>query len=1021
LLVIIFLSLIAGSQLPKLTFDVSTANKLVVDDDDLAFYRKTVDTFGADSVIITYFEDPALNTPDRLLALKQVLEAIGSDSSVQKIDSLFSLPHLRSIDGEVKAAPYLQQVPSTAKEVQALLAQALRNPFASNNLLAASGTAMIAVVYLQPQLTDAELDSVSAHIDSVLGQLNTFEHAFQLSTPFINQAVEERIDQDVRTTLPIAFGILLMALALALRRPSGMLVPAATASLSVVWTLGAMAALDIPVNVLTSIVPALLIIIGSTEDIHLLTEYQAQRNQGHAKATALHQMAQNMGGIIALTFFTTYLGFLSITLNDIELLSQFGLVASSGLLVNYLITITLVPAMLNLFGGKGATRTGTKMTTGGSLADGIFRLVSRNRRSALLIVLLATALLGSGIALLKADNTTLGYFEENSELNQRVQAIQSQLAGTESLSIVFEAGIRDTFLQLQYLGEIQKLQRYLVDSGFADSTLSFVDYLALLHSAMEENDSGDLYLPEDDAIVREYMLFINPDQVRGFLSPENDLARINVRHRIASSHELSLWLAKIRVYINEHIDPDIRVRITGESVLAARAAGYMIDAQIQSLGLMILVIFTITSVLFFSPKAGMIAVLPNLLPILILFGTMGYLGLPLNTGTAMTASIALGICVDDTMHFMMRYSQLARRVSDKNEVLRQTVLHEATPIFTTSIALALGFAVLASSSFPPIAHFGLLSAFVILLAVLATFVVTPALLSFVSLVTLWDVLSLKLKREVVEESQLFRGLSKLQVRKAVLLGRISEHDAGETVFRQGDIGSEMCVVLDGDAVVTKHHPDGSHNVLDQVRIGDVIGEIALVSHQPRMANIVTRAPTTLLSFDQSAMERVSRLYPRIAARMLGNIASVLGARMTRLTNLDPMMIDDTSGALKKTVFALLLEKERQNARRYSHPLAAILIRVPDTASLPVNPVVAISHEIQSLTRSVDPICRWDASTLVLLLPQTSQTAAEAVLQKLLTNLVSLTPDVQAQTLAMTVEHSVETLFEEITIALDKTA
>ncbi|MET0008201.1 MAG: MMPL family transporter [Candidatus Thiodiazotropha sp. 6PLUC4] len=989
LLILVGVSLMAANQLYKLTFNVSTGDMLVLDDVDLDYYRQTLQNFGSDSVIIAYFGDGQLATAGKLQAVRQVLDRIEALPDVQRSESLFNLPHIRSVNGDVTTTPYLAEVPVDQERVTQLFSQALKNPFVTGNLLAPSHKAMAAVFYLQTGLDEARAEVVSNSIDAQLATLQQeLEHAFQLGTPFLNKEIALRIDQDLRHTLPIALAVLLITLALALRRVSGMLIPLLSAGISVLWTLGLMAALEIPLNVVTVIVPALLITIGSTEDIHLLSEYYTLRDAGHRKSAAVDYMASNMGTIITLTFFTTYLGFLSIALNDIKLLSQFGLIASSGLLINYLVTISLVPVLLELFGTKSsnnAKRGHRRLLP--LLAERTYQIVSHNRPTVVVLIIVAVALSAAGIGMLKPDNTTLGYFEEDSELRQRLQTIQSELAGMETMSIVLDSGIEGTFLQIHYLEEIERLQRYLVESGFADSTLSFVDYLAFMHVAMEEDNSAELYLPDDDAMVREYMLFIKHNQVKSYLSEDHSMARIAIRHRVTSSYELNQWTEKIRAHIAADVDPGLNVKLTGESLLAAKAADYMIDAQLQSLLLMIAVIFMITSVLFFSSKAGLIAVLPNLLPILILFGTMGLIGLPLNTGTAMTASIALGICVDDTMHFMMRYNQLAKRMTDKADVLRQTVRHEAIPILTTSVALALGFAVMAISNFPPIVHFGLLSAFVIFLAVVATFIFTPLLLSFVSLITLWDVLSLKLKREVVEESQLFSGLSALQVRKAVLLGTMSEHQAGEVVVRQGDMGRNLYIMLDGDAVVSKQHEDGSKNVLDTIQVGDMFGEIALVADQPRMADVTTQSQVTLLSFDRAALARIAHIYPRIAAKILGNISLVLGARFTRITKLDPMLLDDETGALKRSVFTLLLEKEISAARRHSHPLSLLILKLQgmeeDGKVTSIAQIFHISRITLMHLRSEDHLCRWNNSTFILLMPKTGQEQAERVRDRLL--------------------------------------
>ncbi len=193
-----------------------------------------------------------------------------------------------------------------------------------------------------------------------------------------------KIRADQQVFLPLSVLVLLLTLALSLRRATAALMPLVTAGVSVLWTLGFMGWLGIPVNIMTSIVPALVIIIGSTEDIHLLAEYAAGVRDGLGRRAAIGRMADNMGVAVLLTFVTTYLGFLSIALNDIQLLYQFGLVASSGLFFNFVITVVLVPVMLRFIGHRKARadrpRAGAELVPalgGGSAAGGTTPHASR--------------------------------------------------------------------------------------------------------------------------------------------------------------------------------------------------------------------------------------------------------------------------------------------------------------------------------------------------------------------------------------------------------------------------------------------------------------------------------------------------------------------------------------------------------------------------------------------------------------------------------------------------------------------
>ncbi|MEN8166414.1 MAG: cyclic nucleotide-binding domain-containing protein, partial [Pseudomonadota bacterium] len=259
----------------------------------------------------------------------------------------------------------------------------------------------------------------------------------------------------------------------------------------------------------------------------------------------------------------------------------------------------------------------------------------------------------------------------------------------------------------------------------------------------------------------------------------------------------------------------------------------------KSLGLMLLVIFVVISLLFLNMKAGLLAIVPNLLPVVMLFGVMGFAGIPLDSGTSMIAAIALGICVDNTMHFMVRYNRELARRKDATRAIEATMRAEAMPITTATIALSLGLGVLIFSSFTPIACFGLLSSMVILLAYYANFFVTPILLSATRLTSLWDLLSIDLRRELINNCGLFQGMQPRQVKRVILMSEVRAYQAGETVMRRGEDGKELFVLLEGSGEIRTGSPGAGSDSVTPVRAGQVFGLAALLRGRPRRSTLVT--------------------------------------------------------------------------------------------------------------------------------------------------------------------------------------
>ncbi len=983
LLAIFIITIVSAWQIRGLKVSISAESMYVKNSAAWQVYQDMVETFGQDGVTVVYLGDPSLFDPDKLSAIHKAVDAIESLPFVIKTSSLYSVRNIKIQDDYVTSEPYLEpyigKKTASIEETLHSVKEAQKNPLVAGNLISNDGKAMAINVYLKSDTGYHGFDEeVTLAIERSIAPLRgNLETVFQIGAPYIRKALTDRVLIDQQYVLPLALVVLILTLALSLRRLSSAIIPLLTAVLSIVWTLGLMAWLEIPLNIITSIVPALLVIIGSTEDIHLLAEYSAGIRKGMSRTAAVDYMSVNMGNAVFLTSVTTYLGFLSIYFNSIDILKQFGFIASTGLMLNFVATIIVVPITLRYFGHqKNAASQANIEGFVPSTMSALYRLIRLNKRAAFALTVITVLVFGYGSLSMHVNNNPMDYFGKESAINTQAQILHDRLAGLHTFSIVIDSRIEETFLQVRYLEELQKIQDYLGNTGLFDYTVSFANLMGLVNSVMAEED-GEQELPETDDLVREYMLLLKRKDVKELVSPDFDKARILVRHNIGSSFELSQAIQELRDFITRELDPALRVDITGYSILANHAADSMAFGQAQSLGLMVGAIFIIVSILFLSIKAGLLAVLPNLVPIVALFGVMGYLGIPLDTGTSMVAAIAMGVCVDDTMHFMSRYRQEMTAYKDEDLALLNTIRKESIPIFSTSVALALGFATFAISSFSPVMNFGLLSAMVIILALLATFLIMPSLLHTVPLLTLWDIISTRLERDSIERCELLRGIKPHQVKRILLVGEILEYKQGETIIRQGETDKKLFVLLEGKADVRKQFDDGTTHQLRSLETGSVFGEIALVVSCSRTANVVASEPSRILALRWEHIKRLSRFFPHISTKIHHNLSSILGSRLAVTDEVDNVRKDYSTGMLTRAYFLDHLQLAFARVRRYQEPTTLILLGIfRKSGTSELNNALLLSDIFNSLSaeylrlRDVDVVGGWSKNRIILLLPQT---------------------------------------------------
>ncbi len=887
LAIVLLVSLVFASQIHRLQVRISAEEMLVQHDDEHLFYNRIKALFGDEQMVLIYLASDRLLAPDKLERLKAVLDEVADYPFVDHVESLFTIPWVKTVDGYLDKKPYLDKLPTTPEEQAKLLAEARKNPFLRNVLVSPERDIMAAAVILAPpppgqdQWNDEE---ITRRLDGAVKRLQAdYPTAFAIGFPQVRTEIVERIRTEQLHLFPLAVGALLIALFLLLRQLIDILLPILSAGFSILWTLGFMAMVDIPLNVVTSVVPILLIIVGSTEDIHLLSEFRQGQRLGLDNQAALAHMAKRMGGTVLLTFITTYLGFLSVGMSRIEVLWQFGLVASTGLFFNFAATVILIPSVLAL-AGKWQLDGKAKIYGEGSqrLAQRYWNGLWRYRGWIIALFVVVTLVAVAAIPRIHINHNPIDSLGEDSPVRQRIELVNQNLAGLESLSIVVESGIEDTFLKVRYLEELKKLQDFIHEKGWSRSTTSFADYLSLLNGAFQELDEP--FLPESDDVVTELMIFLKHDEVKSYVTKDYSEARILVRHAIDDSETLKQVLAQLRTFIAENLDPGLQARITGDSVLTLSATHAMITGQLQSIALLLVIIVLIIGLLFTELRVGLLATLPNFFPVIVMFGFMGFMGIPLNIGTTMAAAIAIGIAVDDTLHFMLRYNHELKAIKSHATAMQRTIYGEALPVVSTSLALVAGFLVFTQASFPPIVQFGMLGALVLATALLADFVITPLAISSLRLVTIWDLLSLQLRKQVLEKSPIFQDLHPWQIRQFILSGSIQEYAKGDRVFHRGDESNELYLLLTGRIEVCLPVGDGQYERLEQFAPGDVFGDVALFAGIPRKTDAIALQPSKVLILNRESIERNLKHRPRISARIFANLTADLSRRMIRLIN-----------------------------------------------------------------------------------------------------------------------------------------
>lgn len=867
----------------RLEVDPGIDRLLPAGDEERRFYDRARELFGSDQTLLLVLETEDVYQPEALAQVQRITRSTGEIPGIERVISLASATQIEDRDGDVYVGPFFEEVPGDAAALAKLRAALEAHPI-YRSLVADDGRATSLLLTLGA-VSDREF--VERRLsEEVLAVAQREAPGAKLSVtgiPHAKLVLSRTILEEMLFIVPGVLGITAILLALTFRTLRGVVLPMGAIGVAVVWTLGGIGWSGQPFNLVSNIVPPLVITLGFATMMHVVAEYYELLHHVPAPDRASHrraieQVLNEMGLTIAVNGLTTVLGFLSLMVSGVTAVREFGLWASVGVCSATLIALTLVPSVLALLGpGRRLPRQpgeGAIDRIASRLAD----FDVRRRRAIFLLALAVLVVCGFGIARLRVSTGIVDYFFPRAPVRVTYDTLNERLGGLGSFFVVLESDEDGAFARPENLEALRDVQTWLAAQPEIGSAISLADPLMLLNRAFHENREEAFRLPERQRLAKQLLLFGGEDATRGLVDANYRTANIVARTRISGSEQVGILVERIQARLDE-LPQRLRGRVTGDLVLLRHTSDSIAWGQVESLGTALLTIYLTLSLLLTSLRVGLYALIPNVLPIAVYYGVLGLAGVPLNLATSLIGAITLGIAVDDTVHYFARFALEARRLGDERRATLSTLRAVIRPVTATTVGLCLGFLVLTTSELRYQVQFGLLSAFTMAVGWGLELTLSPAICSRIRLVTLWDVLRLDLGPEPHRSIPLFAGLSPRQARIFALMSRFVSVRAGERLFGEGDRGDEMFVVIDGELVASTER-GGAHVEFSRMRRGDVVGEVALFSEK-RTADVDVAKDARLLRFGDADLARLGRRYPRIAAQVNRNLNRVLASRVVR--------------------------------------------------------------------------------------------------------------------------------------------
>ncbi len=768
-----------ASQMKHLTVDTTTEGFLHKTDPLRVDYDKFRDQFGRDEKVIIAIQSDDIFTIKFLNKLNKLHKEL--ENNVPYIEDVNSLINARNTRGTAEALivdDLFEELPTTQKALEFKKQLAKSNPLFKDLLIDDAGTITTIVIDTLTYTTldkdgkpypikDEEEDEFEEESEDasssepkeflsdwenvqIVNAAKKIAHSYQSDdfnilvsgTAVINAEIKDSMTSDMQKFIKLVLIVIAFLLALLFRRISGVVLPLVMVVFTIITALSLMAIFKAPITVVTQILPSFLLAVTIGASIHLLSIFYKEFNLNKDKKSALRYAMGHSGLAIVMTSLTTAAGLWSFSFSELAPVADLGKFASAGVVIGLMFTLVLLPAFLSLIKLKPKDIVMDGETEKYTFMDKVLiKIANISVSYPKRIIAITTLIIIVSLAVasqLRFSHKPIVWFAQDHPIRLATAVIDDKLKGSVTLEIIVDTQRENGLYEPEILNAIDSFSKKIMtiksDNYFVGKTLSIVDIIKETNKALNENKQEFYIIPQDkNLIAQELLLFENSgsDDLEDFVDSGFSKARITVKLPYLDAMDYIVLLEEINTKIDEDFKGVAEVTVTGISNLLGR----IMKAAITSSGmsyLLALVLITIMMItLIGNIKIGLISMIPNISPILMMSTVMVLLDMPLDMFTMLIGAIAIGLAVDDTVHFMHNFRRYELLHNDVDKAVRLTLLTTGRAMVVTTIVLSFGFFVFMGASMSNIFNFGLLTGIAIVIAVLADFFLVPAIMKVI--------------------------------------------------------------------------------------------------------------------------------------------------------------------------------------------------------------------------------------------------------------------------------------------------
>jgi len=577
------------------------------------------------------------------------------------------------------------------------------------------------------------------------GQAHNGDKIYLAGRPVIEVSSGMSAIKDMRIMIPMLLAAIALTLFAIFRTARGVLLPLFVLGAAIIWTMGIMALLGVPLYTISTMLPVILVAVSIGDSIHLLSQYydRVVLDPHRPGAEIISEVMRSLNRPLVTTSVTTAVGFLSLLFAEMPPFITFGLFTVLGIFFSWLLTVTFIPAVLVLLRPKvsgylakrRALRVHSEQTRLTKLLVRTGEVLHDNKRVAAAVLLVMTVIAGIGATRLYVNSSWMSDFRKDSEVVVANKIFNDKFDGTIFLNVVVEGDKKNIFKSPDLLRHIEGLQSYVDHLPYVGGSRSIVDYIKNMNKTLHAGNSQFDVIPDSAAQIGEYLFLLSisgrPQQLDEMVDYDYRQGLITFAIKTDQTRALKDIIDKTRQYVaKEFVGQNVKVNLAGSANNSYVWADLLIGSQTLSILLSKLAILIIAIIMFKSIQLGIITVAPLVFSTLLVAGVAGFFAIPLDVSTALAAGVAIGVGVDYAVHYIFRYREELSRSNDILRAIQATMRSVGRTIVLNALVVMIGFSVLLLSQFPPHVKLGYFVVAYMTVSCLAALVILPVLFAY---------------------------------------------------------------------------------------------------------------------------------------------------------------------------------------------------------------------------------------------------------------------------------------------------